>query len=298
MVGKRSWANAHSPYWSMHVEAWRQSGLSRAEYCRCHGLSRRTFDTWHKHLVSADDARKHTEYQAQLRREQRRKEQESKPRRRPKSRFGANTDIRCRALQAFWAMHVETLNWSGMSISEYAAALNLSPYALRRWRIRLDDGEVEIDWRAHLHPSARPAVSDITNGKASENRLTEDEKADPGVGLRRNRRFFTDEQKHAIVQESERAGVTVSTVARRHGIANGILFRWRSEFGIPPKTRAKLAVVTLSEDIPAARSLRQSVRPPDGIVTADLAEGRRMSVRKDSDPDAVRAQIKSGGTTS
>lgn len=290
MVGKRSWAQAHSPYWSMHVEAWRQSGLSRAEYCRCHGLARRTFDKWHKHLVSAEDARKHAEYQAQLRREQRRKEQEYKPRRRPKPRFGANTDIRCRALQAYWAMHVEALNWSGMSISEYAVALNLSPYALRRWRNRLDDGEVEIDWRAHLHPSARPGVSDITNGRASERGLTEDEKADPGVGLRRNRRFFTDEQKRAIVQESERVGVTVSTVARRHGIAAGILFRWRSEFGIPLKTPARLAVVTLSEDIPAARGLQQSVRRSDGTVVADRADGRRVPVRKGSDPDAVRMQ--------
>lgn len=58
MVGKRSWEKAHSPYWSMHVEAWRQSGLSRAEYCRCHALSKRTFDKWMKHLSSEEDARR------------------------------------------------------------------------------------------------------------------------------------------------------------------------------------------------------------------------------------------------
>jgi len=33
MGNRRSWGNAHSPYWSLHVEAWRRSGLSRAEYC-------------------------------------------------------------------------------------------------------------------------------------------------------------------------------------------------------------------------------------------------------------------------
>ncbi|WP_247457073.1 hypothetical protein [Bradyrhizobium sp. 2] len=64
--------------------------------------------------------------------------------------------MRNRAVQAFWAMHVEAMNWSGMGVREYAAALSLSPYALRKWRDRLDEGQVEIDWRAHLHPSARP----------------------------------------------------------------------------------------------------------------------------------------------
>lgn len=58
MVGKRSWAKAHSPNWSWHVEAWRQSRLNRAEYCRHHGLSKNTFDKWMKHLISEEDARK------------------------------------------------------------------------------------------------------------------------------------------------------------------------------------------------------------------------------------------------
>jgi hypothetical protein len=50
-------------------------------------------------------------------------------------------------------MHVEALNWSAMGVRDYATALLLSPWSLRKWRDRLDDGEVEIDWRAHLHPS-------------------------------------------------------------------------------------------------------------------------------------------------
>ncbi len=33
-------------YWRVHVEAWRSSGQSRAEYCALHGLSRKTFDWW------------------------------------------------------------------------------------------------------------------------------------------------------------------------------------------------------------------------------------------------------------
>jgi hypothetical protein len=33
-------------------------------------------------------------------------------------------------------MHVEAMNWSGMGHAGYAAALGLSPHALRIWRDR------------------------------------------------------------------------------------------------------------------------------------------------------------------
>jgi hypothetical protein len=33
-------------YWRVHVEAWRASGQSRADYCTAHELSRKTFGWW------------------------------------------------------------------------------------------------------------------------------------------------------------------------------------------------------------------------------------------------------------
>ena len=33
-------------YWVEHIEAWRASGVSRAEYCQTHELSRKTFGWW------------------------------------------------------------------------------------------------------------------------------------------------------------------------------------------------------------------------------------------------------------
>ena len=42
---------------------------------------------------------------------------------------------------------------------------------------------------------------------------------------------FTDEQIVAIVRESEREGVTVAQVAKKHGITETTLFRWRKRFG-------------------------------------------------------------------
>ena len=32
--------------WQRHVEAWRESGLSQADYCHQHGLNRKTFSLW------------------------------------------------------------------------------------------------------------------------------------------------------------------------------------------------------------------------------------------------------------
>ena len=125
-----------------------------------------------------------------------------------------STDIRSRAIQAFWAMHVEAMNWSGMAVREYAASLQLSPTSLRKWRDRLENAEVEIDWRAHLHPSARPVDGTSARQLAAESSLTA---ASNDVPTTPARRFFSDEHKLAIAEESGQPGATVSGVARKHG---------------------------------------------------------------------------------
>src|SRR6266852_1902051 len=115
-----------------------------------------------------------------------------------------------------------------------------------------------------------------------------------GAAERSNRRIFTDEQKHAIALETEQPGVTVSSVARKHGIVTGLLFRWRVQFGVTQKKRAKLAPVMLVDSTPAALLLRDLVQPPDGMTAVDLADGRRVFAPVGSDPDIVRARVESG----
>jgi hypothetical protein len=107
------------------------------------------FLRWLRVLVDANALRIKAELQRQERSERRRKRH-----------FRLSSDKRSQAVQAFWAMHVEALSWSGLSASHYAAALRISLPSLRRWRDLLAAGELEIDWRAHLHPRARPKVSD------------------------------------------------------------------------------------------------------------------------------------------
>ena len=269
--------------------------MGRAKYCGQHGLTETTFDRWLRHLVGKEAARKHAEYQAELRRQQRREVQEKRRKRRARLSFGVSTDVRNRALQAFWAMHVEAMNWSGMGVREYAAALHLSPTSLRKWRDRLDNGEVDVDWRAHLHPSACPAVGTSANGAPSKSSLTAPPDDDPAPPRQPLRRFFSDEQKRDIAVESDQPGVSVSRVARKHGIVTGMLFRWRVQFGVAQKKRAKLAPVALADDAAATLLLRDLVHPPDGMTAIDLPDGRRVFAPVGVDPDAVRERLMSKG---
>jgi len=293
-MASRSWEKAHSPYWSLHVEAWRQSGMDRAIYCRRHGLSVKTFGRWMSHLISKEEARKHAEYLLELRREERRQQRGTKGKRRQKLRYAVSTDIRSRAIQAFWAMHVEAMNWSGMGVREYAASFQLSPTSLRKWRDRLENAEVEIDWRAHLHPSARPVVGTSARQSAAERSLTAASNDVPQAPATPARRFFSDEQKLAIAIESGQPGATVSGVARKYGIVTGLLFRWRVQFGVAQKKRARLAPVTVADDMVAATVLRDLVRAPEGMMAIDLPDGRRVFAPAGSDPNVVRAQVESG----
>ncbi|NJM36305.1 MAG: hypothetical protein HC850_18220 [Rhodomicrobium sp.] len=91
---------ARQTWWLVHIEAWRQSGLNRTDYCRQHRLTRATFNRWLNYLTGKETARKHAEYQAELRREKRLR----KPRR---QRYAVRTDLRNAPVQAFWAMHVD-----------------------------------------------------------------------------------------------------------------------------------------------------------------------------------------------
>lgn len=294
-MASRSWEKAHSPYWSLHVEAWHQSGMDRTVYCRQHGLSIKTFGRWMKHLISKEEARKHAEYLLELRREERRQQREKNGKRRQKRRYAVSTDIRSRAIQAFWAMHVEAMNWSGMAVREYAASLQLSPTSLRKWRDRLDDGTLEIDWRAHLHPSARPRISTGANGSAKDgsikNALTTALTADLSPPDRKPRRVFTEEEKLAIVLETEKPGATVSQVARDHRIVTSMLFRWRASLGFGKGKPARLAAVKMADGQCGTVVLPDLLRPADGMTAVELGDGRRVFAPEGSDPETVRRHV-------
>jgi len=158
MAPRRSWAKANNPFWSKHVAAWYRSALEAEHYCRKHDLSTTSLMRWARHLVSADDLRKRAEHLRNLplkasKRQQ--KKEPSKRQRRPRRyRYGVRADNGPIALQAFWSMHVEAMNFSGMGHAEYAAAFGLSPHSLRIWRDRLEQSGNESSWPILLKKAA------------------------------------------------------------------------------------------------------------------------------------------------
>jgi transposase-like protein len=275
---------ARRAWWATHLEAWRRSGVTRTEYCRLHRLTKGTFDRWLNALKLLESAR------------------EEARKLRKRTREPLSTDKRNRAVQAFWAMHVEALNWSGVSAKDYAAAHHISVYSLRTWRARLDVDPLQIDWRARLHPSVRPTVSTSASDSAKEppveNILTTAPAADPPTSGRK-RRSFTDAEKRAIVLEAEQPGATVSQVACTHRIVTSVLFRWRAELGFGRGKPTTLAAVRIADeqrrgtdDASAEVVVLQEMLPiPPGAIAVELADGRRVFAPAGSDPEAVRRYV-------
>jgi transposase-like protein len=118
--------------------------------------------------------------------------------------------------------------------------------------------------------------------------LTTAPEVEPDPPAARPRRNFTDAEKHAIVLETERPGVTVSQVARDRGIAPSILFRWRAERGFGKGRTADERGIC---DADAAAVLQNILPIPPGAVAVDLADGRRVFAPPGSDPEAVRQYV-------
>lgn len=118
------------------------------------------------------------------------------------------------------------------------------------------------------------------------------------TGVARRRRF-TAEQKMAIIAETMQPGVSMSYVARRHGLSPSLVFRWRrlmSEGG-REAVRADDDVVPASE----ARRLEEKVRELERLLgrktmeveilkeALDLARLKKQTLRSTSAlPDASR----------
>ncbi|MER9526115.1 transposase [Mesorhizobium sp. M0292] len=268
MAPRRSWAKANSPYWSSQVASWLSSDLSAQEFCRQRDHSTRIFELWTRHLVSAEDLRKRAEKLQNLRRKKARRQgkspQPKRPQRRPRYRYGKRTDSGPIALRAFWSMHVEALNWNGMAMPSTPRRSDFRDMRCGSGAIAWKNPGTKMDWRSLLHPSARAQLSSAANCARRQYRLTPE-----AVDGRSHRRSFTEEQKRAIVAETERPGVVVAQVCRRHGIATSMAFRWREGFGLTARKAPELALVEIADgaesEPPALVALCDLVRPPDGM---------------------------------
>jgi transposase len=101
------------------------------------------------------------------------------------------------------------------------------------------------------------------------------------------RRRWSDEQKRAIIEESKT--VPVSRVAKRHGIAASLLFRWRKVEGLggtgkrgAPRRLSANAFIPVAVAAPMARR---------GEVEIALASGARLIVSETTDLSLLKRVI-------
>ena len=81
---------------------------------------------------------------------------------------------------------------------------------------------------------------------------------------RERRRRYSAEQKLALIEETMQPGMTVSAVARLHGVSPSLLFKWRQLMSQGGRTAVKA-----DEDVVAAsrvRDLEQRVRELERLL--------------------------------
>ena len=105
------------------------------------------------------------------------------------------------------------------------------------------------------------------------------------------RRKWTLAEKTAVV--SEIAGSSVSAVARKHGIASSLMFRWRRELGLGSETakrKSGTAFVALALPAPVAVPVAAAM-PGGGVIEIELVGGCRVRVDASADVNALKRVI-------
>jgi transposase len=102
------------------------------------------------------------------------------------------------------------------------------------------------------------------------------------------RRRWSEAEKQAVVAESERPGVNISAVARRHGIKPSLLFRWRRLARDGEDRQGTPAFIPLTLALPAAET-----PAPEAIAEAEASPVPPPAAASET-PDAHRIEIALG----
>jgi transposase len=117
------------------------------------------------------------------------------------------------------------------------------------------------------------------------------------LGIERRRRWSRDE-KARIVEETLIPGAVVSEVARRHGVAQSLLFTWRRLARTTEPARKDgsiLLPVEIGATAPPPSEATKPSRPAtsgrrmrSGVIEIELGSGSRVRVDNEVDADALR----------
>jgi transposase len=98
------------------------------------------------------------------------------------------------------------------------------------------------------------------------------------TSVQRRRRWSTEE-KLEIVEESELSGLSVSAVARKHGVSPSLLFTWRRL-----AREGKLSAIKAGEEVVAASEVRQ--------LKAKIRELERVLGKKTLENEILKDAVK------
>jgi transposase len=118
------------------------------------------------------------------------------------------------------------------------------------------------------------------------------------LGVERRRRWSKDE-KARIVEETLIPGAVVCEVARRHGVAQSLIFTWRRQARAPERAGKNgsillpleidaMAAPSVSEAARQSRVAASGRRTKSGVIEIELACGSRVRVDHEVDADALR----------
>jgi transposase len=118
---------------------------------------------------------------------------------------------------------------------------------------------------------------------------------------RERRRFWTDDQKRAILEEASTGDLTLVEVARRHDIVPQQIYTWRRQLGLNAPAAAPTflpVVLSPSENAEAERSRRDKAPKAARRNRADRIEirctnGRVLKVEPGLDAGMLKALIRS-----
>ena len=102
---------------------------------------------------------------------------------------------------------------------------------------------------------------------------------------------YSQEKNFAVVAETEAA--SVSSVARKHGAAASLVFRWRREAGIAGKKgmRKQQAPAFVPVAFPALTHAAAVAGVDRGVIEIELADGRRIRVTGPVETEALKRVI-------
>ena len=118
--------------------------------------------------------------------------------------------------------------------------------------------------------------------------------------IRGRKRYRTKEERRQIVEETLKAGASVSQVARAHDVNTNQVFHWRRQyrqgwFDEDAKKPTALVPVKLSRAVAPATTERPksesaAASTPAGSIDIDLGHAR-VRIEGAADPECVRAAL-------